>query len=152
MSDLQVPHHQCVLLLRRLYRASFAGFTSQPLTCKTMVTIKAAQPNSTPTLVMGKILRIGMVGYGFMGKAHSTAWRQVPHFFPLKSKIEMHTICGRDRARVETARGQLGWQYAVTDWREVVESPLIDIVDITTPNDSHAEIAIVAAWAGKHVM
>jgi len=47
-----------------------------------------------------------MIGYGFMGKAHSNAWRQAPHFFPLKAKVEMHTICGRDRARVESARGQ----------------------------------------------
>ena len=71
-----------------------------------------------------------MIGYGFMGKAHSNAWRQVPHFFPLKAKIEMHTICGRDRSRVEAARSQLGWQFAATDYEEVIESPLIDIVDV----------------------
>ena len=57
---------------------------------------------------MAKTLRVGLIGYGFMGKAHSNAWRQAPHFFSLKSKVEMHTICGRDRARVETARAQLG--------------------------------------------
>jgi len=102
--------------------------------------------------LMARTLRVGMIGYGFMGKAHSNAWRQVPHFFPLKARVEMHTICGRDRARVEADRSQLGWQFAVTDWREVVESPLIDIVDINTPNDSHAEIAIAAARAGKHVL
>src|SRR4029078_7249068 len=101
---------------------------------------------------MAKPLRIGMVGYGFMGKAHSNAWRQAPHFFPLKAKTEMHTICGRDRARVESARGVLGWQYAATDWREVVESPLIDIVDICTSNVSHTEIALAAARAGKNIM
>ena len=101
---------------------------------------------------MARTLRVGMIGCGFMGKAHSNAWRQVPHFFPLKARVEMHTICGRDRARVEADRGLLGWQFAVTDWREVVESPLIDIVDINTPNDSHAEIAIAAARAGKHVL
>jgi predicted dehydrogenase len=87
-----------------------------------------------------------------MGKAHSNAWRQVSHFFPLKARVEMHTICGRDRARVEAARGQLGWQYAATDWREVIESPLIDIVDVCTSNVSHTEIAIAAAKAGKHVL
>src|SRR5437870_12020013 len=64
----------------------------------------------------------------------------------------MHTICGRDRSRVESARAQLGWQYAGTDWREVVESPLIDIVDICTSNASHTEIALAAARAGKHVL
>ena len=101
---------------------------------------------------MARTLRVGMIGYGFMGKAHSNAWRQAPHFFPLKAKIEMHTICGRDRARVETARAQLGWQFAATNWEEVVESPLIDIVDVNTSNDSHAEIAIAAARAGKHVL
>src|SRR5258708_10116633 len=95
---------------------------------------------------------MGMVGYGFMGKAHSNAWRQAPHFFALKSRVEMQTICGRDRARVESARGQLGWQYAATDWREVVESPLIEVVDICTSNASHAEIALAAARAGKHVL
>ena len=90
-----------------------------------------------------------MIGYGFMGKAHSNAWRQAPHFFSLKAKIEMHTICGRDRARVESARAQLGWQYAATDWREVVESPLIDIVDVCTSNVSHTEIATAATVACK---
>src|SRR5215467_984814 len=101
---------------------------------------------------MARILRVGMIGYGFMGKAHTNAWRPAPHFFPLKAKIEMHTICGRDRARVESARGQLGWQYAATNWEEVVESPLLDIIDICTSNASHAEIAIAAARAGKHVI
>lgn len=93
-----------------------------------------------------------MVGYRFMGKAHSNAWRQAPRFFPLKGRVEMHTICGRDSNAVQAARVQLGWQNAATDWREVVESPLIDIVDIVTPTDSHAEIAIAALQNGKHVL
>jgi predicted dehydrogenase len=93
-----------------------------------------------------------MVGYRFMGRAHSNAWRQAPRFFPLKAHLEMHTICGRNAAAVQAARGQLGWNNASTDWRELVESPLIDIVDINTPNDSHAEIAIAAVRNGKHVL
>ena len=101
---------------------------------------------------MARTLRVGMIGYGFMGKAHSNAWRQVSHFFPLKAKVEMHTICGRDRAHVEAARGQLGWQLAATDWREVIESPLIDIVDICTSNVSHTEIALAAARAAKSIL
>ena len=101
---------------------------------------------------MAKTLRVGMVGYRFMGKAHSNAWRQVSHFFPLKAHLELSTICGREAAGVQAARAQLGWQTASTDWREVVESPLVDIVDICTPNDSHADIAIAAAKAGKHVL
>jgi predicted dehydrogenase len=101
---------------------------------------------------MAKTLRVGMVGYGFMGKAHSNAWRQAPRFFPLKAHVELHTLCGRSAAGVQAARIQLGWQNAATDWRDVVESPLIDVVDINTPNDSHAEIAIAAARAGKHIL
>ena len=93
-----------------------------------------------------------MVGYRFMGRAHSNAWRQAPRFFPLKSHIEMHTLCGRNSAAVQLARAQLGWERACTDWQELVESPLINVVDISTPNDSHAEIAIAAAQNGKHVL
>jgi predicted dehydrogenase len=101
---------------------------------------------------MAKTLRVGMIGYRFMGKAHSNAWRQAPHFFPLQANVEMHTICGRDSRAVAEARVQLGWHRYSTDWEEVVNSPEIDIIDINTPNDSHAEIAIAAARAGKHVL
>jgi predicted dehydrogenase len=101
---------------------------------------------------MAKTLRVGMIGYRFMGRAHSNAWRQAPRFFPLKAHVELHTICGRDQAGVTTAARQFGWQHASTDWREVVKDPLIDIVDINTPNDSHAQIAIAAAREGKHVL
>lgn len=101
---------------------------------------------------MAKTLRVGMIGYRFMGKAHSNAWRQAPRFFPLKAHVELHTLCGRDRAAVQSVRSHLGWENVTTDWREVVESPLIDVIDICTPNDSHAEIAIAAARAGKHVL
>src|SRR5436305_2830408 len=97
-------------------------------------------------------LRVGMIGYRFMGKAHSNAWRQAPHFFPLKADIEMHTICGRDAKAVKEAQKQLGWKNASTDWKQVVNSKEIDIIDINTPNDSHAEIAIAAAKAGKHIL
>src|SRR5262245_41291832 len=101
---------------------------------------------------MAKTLRVGMIGSRFMGKTHSTAWRQAPHFFSLKANVELSTTCGRDRDAVEAARAQLGWKKASTDWREVVESPDIDIVDVNTPNDSHAEISIAAARAGKHIL
>jgi predicted dehydrogenase len=101
---------------------------------------------------MARTLRVGMVGYRFMGRAHSNAWRQAPKFFPLRAHVEMHTICGRNASAVQAARSQLGWQHVSTDWRELVESPLIDIIDINTPNDSHAEIAIAAAQNGKHVL
>ncbi len=101
---------------------------------------------------MAKTFRVGMIGYRFMGRAHSNAWRQAPRFFALKANLELHTICGRDQANVNAARAQLGWQHSTTDWREIVESPLIDIVDITTPTSSHAEIAIAALKHGKNVL
>lgn len=101
---------------------------------------------------MAKTFRVGMIGCRFMGRAHSNAWRQAPKFFPLKANVEMHTICGRQPANTQTARAQLGWQHATTDWREIVESPLIDIVDISVPPDLHAEIAIAAAKNGKHIL
>ena len=101
---------------------------------------------------MAKTFRVGLIGYRFMGRAHSNAWRQAPKFFPLKGNVELHTLCGRDSAGVHAARVQLGWQHSTTDWREIVESPLIDIVDIATPTYSHAEIAIAALKNGKHVI
>ena len=101
---------------------------------------------------MAKTFRVGLIGYRFMGRAHSNAWRQAPKFFNLKANVELHTICGRNAQNVQAARAQLGWQHAATDWHEIVESPLIDIVDISTPTFSHAEIAIEAAKNGKHVL
>ena len=101
---------------------------------------------------MAKTLRVGLIGYRFMGRAHSNAWRQAPRFFNLKANVELHTICGRHAAGVQAARAQLGWQKAATDWHEIVESPLIDIVDIVTPTNFHAEMAIAAVKNGKHVL
>lgn len=99
-----------------------------------------------------KTLRVGMIGYRFMGKAHSNGWRQAPRFFPLEADLEMHTICGRQPEGVEAAARELGWKNASTDWKEVIENPEINIIDINTPNDSHAEIGIAAANARKHVL
>jgi len=93
-----------------------------------------------------------MIGYRFMGKAHSNGWRQAPHFFPLKAEVAMHTICGRNQQALEESAKSLGWNNISTSWQEVINNPEIDIVDINTPNDSHAEIAIAAAKAGKHVL
>jgi predicted dehydrogenase len=101
---------------------------------------------------MAKTLRVGMIGYNFMGKAHSNAWRQANRFFDLPAQVELHTICGRNKEGVEKAAAKLGWAKTATDWRAVVLDPNIDIIDITTPNDTHAEIAIAAAQAGKAVL
>ncbi|MFV0416356.1 MAG: Gfo/Idh/MocA family protein [Chthoniobacterales bacterium] len=97
-------------------------------------------------------LRVGMIGYNFMGKAHSNAWRQAPKFFDLPADVELHTICGRSQKNVKKAASQLGWTHSSADWRTVVENPEIDIIDICTPNDSHCEIAVAAAHAGKAVL
>ncbi len=102
---------------------------------------------------MIKKLRVGLIGYKFMGKAHSNAWRQVNHFFPeLPARVELAAICGRDPAAVRRARDTFGWERAETDWRKIIASPDIDIVDISTGNDTHCEIALAAFRAGKTVM
>ena len=96
-------------------------------------------------------VRVGMVGYKFMGKAHSNAYRALPMFFPDAPKPEMKAVCGRDPQGVEAARAQFGWESAETDWRRLVERDDIDLVDINAPSDAHKEIAVAAAAAGKHL-
>jgi predicted dehydrogenase len=100
---------------------------------------------------MSKKIRVGMVGYKFMGKAHSNAWRQVPVFFDSPLVPELKAICGRDEEGVKAAAERYGWESCETSWKKLVERDDIDIVDINTPNSSHAEIAIAAAEHGKHV-
>nr|QLK01605.1 Gfo/Idh/MocA family oxidoreductase [Micromonospora carbonacea] len=93
-----------------------------------------------------------MVGYAFMGAAHSQAWRTVNRVYDLPSRVRMALVCGRDTAKVADAADRLGWDAYTTDWRSLVESDEIDVVDICTPGDSHAEIALAALAAGKHVL
>ena len=93
-----------------------------------------------------------MIGTGFMGTAHSQAWRVAPRFFDLPLAPEMSVIVGRDAARTQAAAGKLGWAEASADWRDVVARDGIDLIDICSPGDSHAEIAIAALTAGKHVL
>ena len=96
-------------------------------------------------------LNVALIGYAFMGRAHSNAYRQVGRFFTPKYLPRMKVLCGRTPAAVKTAADQLGWEETSTDWRQVVRRKDIDIIDIVTPGDSHAEIAIEAAKAGKVV-
>lgn len=99
-----------------------------------------------------KTLNIGMVGYKFMGKAHSNAYRALPMFFPDAAvKPEMSVICGRDAEAVSEAAKQFGWRETVHDWRELVRRKDIDLIDINAPSDTHKDIAIAAAEAGKHI-
>lgn len=97
-------------------------------------------------------LRVAMIGYGFMGAAHSQAWRTAPRVFDLPVDVEMAVLVGRNADAVADAAAKWGWAEAATDWREVIARDDIDLVDIVTPGGSHAEIAIAALEAGKHVM
>jgi predicted dehydrogenase len=98
-----------------------------------------------------KHYNVGLIGYQFMGKAHSNAYRQVGRFFDLPCEVSMHTLCGRNEAAVKKAAETFGWKHVETDWRKVIANPDIDIIDISTPGNTHAEIAIEAAKAGKAV-
>jgi predicted dehydrogenase len=95
---------------------------------------------------------VGLIGYAFMGAAHSQAFRTAPHFFDLPLHPELTVIVGRDKARLEAAAAKLGWQETETDWRRVLERDDVGLVDVCTPGDTHAEIAIAALEAGKHVL
>jgi predicted dehydrogenase len=97
-------------------------------------------------------LGVGMIGYAFMGAAHSQAWRNAHRFFDLPLTPRMTALCGRDQERVTAAAAKLGWESTETDWRRVVARDDVDLVDVCTPGDSHAEIAIAALEAGKHVL
>jgi len=105
----------------------------------------------SPTERSGE-LRVGMVGYAFMGAAHSQAWRTVNHAFDLPLRVRMAAVCGRDEEKVRAAATRLGWERTYTDWRDLVAADDIDVVDICTPGDSHCEIALAALAAGKHVL
>ena len=101
---------------------------------------------------MSRSLRVAMIGYGFMGAAHSQGWRTAPRVFDLPAEPEMAVIVGRNAEAVADAAAKWGWAESATDWREVIARDDIDVVDIVTPGDSHAEIAIAALEAGKHVL
>ena len=98
-------------------------------------------------------LNVAMIGYDFMGRAHSNAWRQVTHFFddaPFEPVLKV--VVGRTKEKVQEAAARLGFQESATSWPEVVARKDIDIVDICTPGDSHAPIAVAAAEAGKAIL
>lgn len=97
-------------------------------------------------------LRVGMVGYAFMGAVHSHAWRTAARFFDLPLVPELTALAGRNPTAVRAAADQMGWNSVETDWRALVERDDIDLIDICTPGDTHAEIAIAALEAGKHVL
>ena len=102
---------------------------------------------------MKKKLRVGMIGYGFMGKAHTNAFRQAAKFFPdLPYEPELKMFCARNEERAKSFASNWGYEKVVTDWKEVVESKEIDVIDICAPNNMHRDIAIAAAENGKWVL
>src|SRR6266487_5815867 len=99
-----------------------------------------------------KKLRIGLIGYGFMGRAHSNAYRKVGNFFDLEHECILQAACARDAANAKAFADKWGYESIETDWRRLVERKDIDVVDICTPNNLHAEIALAAAKAGKMIL
>jgi predicted dehydrogenase len=99
-----------------------------------------------------KPLRIGMIGYGFMGRAHSNAYRRVNNFFDLQYEPVLQAVAARDKAKAEKFAHTWGYQSVETDWRKLVERKDIDAIDICTPNNLHKEIALAAAAAGKMIL
>src|SRR4249919_1719082 len=98
------------------------------------------------------VLGVGMVGYAFMGAAHSQAWRTAGRFFDLPLAPSMVAVSGRNAEAAGQAARRLGWANVETDWRQLIARDDVQLVDVCTPGDTHAEIAIAALEAGKHVL
>jgi predicted dehydrogenase len=112
----------------------------------------SSTPDAAAVTADGRDLKVGMVGYAFMGAAHSQAWRSAPRFFDLPMRPRMTALAGRDAGRVAQAADKLGWDSTETSWQALVARDDIDLIDVCTPGDTHAEIAIAALEAGKHVL
>jgi predicted dehydrogenase len=97
-------------------------------------------------------LGVGMVGYAFMGAAHSQGWRTAGRFFDLPLQPDLAVLCGRDKEKATAAADKLGWRSVETDWRALLTRDDVALVDVCSPGDTHAEIAIAALDAGKHVL
>lgn len=100
---------------------------------------------------MSKELRVAIIGYNFMGKAHSNAWLQAARFFDLPARPVLQVACGRNEAALRAFADNWGWKHIETDWRKVIARDDVDVVDIALPQHLHAEVAIAAAQAGKHL-
>ncbi len=101
---------------------------------------------------MAKALNIGMIGHGFMGRAHSNAYHRVNQFFDVAFRPVLKAVAGRDGESTQTFARRWSWQRAETDWRKLVDAPDIDAIDICSPNNTHCEIALAAAEAGKIIL
>jgi predicted dehydrogenase len=103
-------------------------------------------------MISKNALGIGMVGYGFMGRTHSNAFLQAPRFFDVPYQPVLKAVCARNAERLKSFAETWGYESIETDWRKLIERADIDLIDIASPNDTHAEIAIAGAKAGKMVM
>lgn len=101
---------------------------------------------------MKKPLRIGLIGYGFMGRAHSNAYAKVGHFFESDYQCVLQAVCARDEANLKAFASRWGYKSIETDWRKLVARDDIDLIDIAVPNNLHADMAIAAAKAGKMIL
>jgi predicted dehydrogenase len=101
---------------------------------------------------MVKPLNVGMIGYGFMGRAHSNAYRKVNNFFDLAYRPVLKAACARSADKAKAFADKWGYESVETDWRRLIERKDIDLIDVCTPNNTHAEIAIAAAQAGKMIL
>src|ERR1700733_13368470 len=99
-----------------------------------------------------KKLNIGLIGYGFMGRTHSNAFGKVNNFFDLEYQPVLKALCARDADKARAFAGKWGFESTETDWRKLVAREDIDVIDIASPNDTHAKIAIAAAKAGKMIL
>jgi predicted dehydrogenase len=98
-----------------------------------------------------KSMNVGIIGYKFMGKAHSNAWIKAPLFFDLSIKPNLKVACGRNEKGVKEFAEKWGWEETETDWKKLVERPDVDIIDISLPQHLHYDVAIAAAKNGKHI-
>lgn len=98
-----------------------------------------------------KKLNVGMIGYKFMGKAHSNAWKKAPYFFDVPVEPVLKVVCGRHAGPLKAFADRWGWEEIETDWKKVIDREDIDIVDIGVPTHLHHDIALAAAKAGKHI-
>jgi predicted dehydrogenase len=101
---------------------------------------------------MAKPLRVGMIGYGFMGRAHSNAYKRLNDFFPVEHRPVLQAVCARDPAKAKAFADNWGYQRIEGDWRKLVAAPDIDLIDVGSPNDTHHDIAIAAAKNGKMIL
>src|SRR5437667_4065548 len=99
-----------------------------------------------------KQINVALIGYQFMGKAHSNAYRQVGRFFDLDVEPVMKVLCGRSEDKVKAAAEKFGWQEYATSWEDVINRSDIDLIDVATPGNTHAMIGGAAARAGKNVL